>query len=355
MNQLDDRLATLLPSLPFPHCLIITNLTVLRRQFPLNETGSSSERTEVLYGNDNIIKRTLETFSRTKDGVDGCVEHTEVAMMVTYDAIWNGFLQLKRKGVRLRSVVEVTPDNISYVKKQMELFEVRHLTGVRSNFGIIDRKECMLHSISHEDEPLSHAIITNAKALVEAQQYLFETLWNKAVPAEEVIREIEEGMKPPFIETLRDPHEIQKLGIELVNSAKEELFLLFSTANSFRHQEGAEFIQRLRDVASQKDIKIRILIHIDNETREILDELVKSHTNIDVRPLPQTLQTRLTTLIADRKYSLEVEVKHDTKDNLHGAIGLATYSNSESTVWTHTSIFETLWIQAEIEENQKIR
>jgi len=269
---------------------------------PLNETDSSLEKTEVLYGNDNIQRRVLEAFSRIKEELDG-VDHDEVAMKVKYDAIWNFHLQLKRKGVRLRVVTEVTPDNISYVKKIMEHSEVRHLTGVRSNFGIVDRKECLLHSISHEDEPLSHAIITNSKALVEAQQYLFETLWNKAVPAEEMIREIEEGMKPPFIETLRDPHEIQKLSHDLVNSAKEELFLLFSTANSFRHQEGTEFIQRLGDVASQKDIKIRIRTHIDNETRGILDELVKSHTNVDVRPLPQTLQTRLTTLIADRKYS----------------------------------------------------
>jgi two-component system, OmpR family, sensor histidine kinase VicK len=118
----------------------------------------------------------------------------------------------------------------------MGLFEVRHLTGVRSNFGIIDRKECLLHSISHEQQPLSHAIITNAKALVEAQQFLFDTLWNQAIPAQEKILEIEEGMKPPFIETLRDPHEIQKLSLELVSSAKEELFLLLSTANSFHRQ-----------------------------------------------------------------------------------------------------------------------
>jgi two-component system, OmpR family, sensor histidine kinase VicK len=136
---------------------------------------------------------------------------------------------------------------------------------------------------------------------------------------------------------------------------RRELSSISSTANSFRRQEEAGFIQLLTDVASQKDIKIRILTHINNETRGILDGLLKSNTNIDVRPLQQTLQTRLTTLIADRKYSLEVEVKDDTKDNLHGAIGLATYSNSESTVWTHTSIFETLWMQAEIEEKQKIR
>jgi hypothetical protein len=81
-----------------------------------------SERTEVLYGNDNIIKRTLEAFSRTKEGLDGCVDHDEVAMNVKYDAILNFHLQLKRKGVRLRSVVEVTPDNISYVKKNNGTF-----------------------------------------------------------------------------------------------------------------------------------------------------------------------------------------------------------------------------------------
>jgi two-component system, OmpR family, sensor histidine kinase VicK len=87
-------------------------------------------------------------------------------------------------------------------------------------------------------------------------------------------------------------------------------------------------------VASQKDIKIRILTHMDNETRRILDRSLKSHRNIDVRSLRQTLQTRVTALIADRKYSLEVDVKDDTKDNLHGAIGLTIYSNIESTVWT---------------------
>ena len=86
----------------------------------------------------------------------------------------------------------------------MELFESRHLTGVRSNFGIIDRKKCLLHSISHKEQPLSHAIVTNSKALVEAQYFLFETLWNQSIPAQEKILEIEQGMKPPFIETLRE-------------------------------------------------------------------------------------------------------------------------------------------------------
>ena len=35
------------------------------------------------------------------------------------------------------------------------------------------------NAIRQQGQPLSHAIITNAKALVEAQQFLFDTLWNQ--------------------------------------------------------------------------------------------------------------------------------------------------------------------------------
>jgi hypothetical protein len=79
---------------------------------------------------------------------------------------------------------------------------------------------------------------------------------------------------------------------------------------------------------------------------KIVDNLIDVN-NLDIRNLHHSLQTRLTTLVVDAKYSLEIEVKDDTKDNSYDAAGSATYSNSESTVWTHASIFETLWTQAE--------
>jgi two-component system, OmpR family, sensor histidine kinase VicK len=72
-----------------------------------------------------------------------------------------------------------------------------------------------------------------------------------------------------------------------------------------------------------------------------------------VKYLQSSLQTWLTTLVIDTKLSLEVEVKDDTKDNSYESVGLAAYSNSESTVWTHASIFETLWIRAEREEKER--
>ena len=79
---------------------------------------------------------------------------------------WKGFVQLKRKGVRLRAITEVTPDNIPYVKQIMEIFEVRHLKEIRSNFAIIDKRECLIHSHSQKDrDHFADSIIFSPKLL----------------------------------------------------------------------------------------------------------------------------------------------------------------------------------------------
>ena len=50
--------------------------------------------------------------------------------------------------------------------------------------------------------------------------------------------------------------------------------------------------------------------------------------------------------MADNELSLVIDLKDDTKQNSNEAIGLAAYSNSESTVLSYTSIFETLWLSS---------
>jgi hypothetical protein len=59
------------------------------------------------------------------------------------------------------------------------------------------------------------------------------------VAAQEKILEIEQGMKPPFIETLRDPYEIQRLVFDLVDSAKQEILMLL-----FPHALGNAFLAK---------------------------------------------------------------------------------------------------------------
>ncbi len=325
----------------------------------VNSTTSSDPNTnaeimQIITGAENITEFNLQHFATTQVKIDACFDNIFPSIIASDERIKNGMTELVDRGIKVRLVTEITKENINYCKEIMKFSEVRHLEGVKGNFGIIDEREYDMHIIHQESQAPTQLIYCNVKSSVEAQQFLFNTLWNKAIPAEERITEIEEGLKPAFIQTFKDADEIQRIGFDLVKSAKEEILILFSTANSFRRQERAGLIRLLRDVASQSDVKIRILTHINSGTSGFLHSL-KSMNGIDFRPLKESLQTRLTTLIVDRKLSLEVEVKDDTKDNSSEAVGLATYSNSESTVWTHTSIFETLWMQAEIENKRYIR
>src|SRR6476619_4732687 len=130
------------------------------------------DKTEVLYENNTIIKKTLETFSWTKKSMDGSLDKDGPAIHVLYEPIWNGLVSLKKKGIKIRGITEVTLDNIHYCKKLMKVGEIRHLDGVRTNFGIADKKQVLFHGVSRESDPISQAILTSAKGLVEAQQYM---------------------------------------------------------------------------------------------------------------------------------------------------------------------------------------
>ena len=64
-------------------------------------------------------------------------------------------------------------------------------------------------------------------------------------------------------------------------------------------------------------------------------------------------ETKATILVVDRKVSLVMELKDDTKSTFHGAIGLSTYSNSKAGVLSYVAIFENLWRQTELYEQLK--
>jgi signal transduction histidine kinase len=70
--------------------------------------------------------------------------------------------------------------------------------------------------------------------------------------------------------------------------------------------------------------------------------------------MQQLSDTKATLLIADRKASLVIEIRDDSKSRFYEAIGLSTYSNSKPGVLSYVSIFENLWIQTELYEQLKV-
>ena len=101
-------------------------------------------------------------------------------------------------------------------------------------------------------------------------------------------------------------------------------------------------------LTQKADNGVNVRILVKNEDNIIENDIVYliKHLNVKVQYLNKSIKTKVTTLLADNELSLVIEQKddiHDTNKEEEEA-GLATYSNSESTVLSNASIFETLWL-----------
>jgi two-component system, OmpR family, sensor histidine kinase VicK len=154
----------------------MTNLPIL----------SSLETTEIIEGIQNIFNRALAAFSSIKEQLDGCYDFSDPVPLITTEGRWKGIIELAERGVKLRYLTEITKYNIDYCKEMIGVrIELRHLEGVKGNFGIADRTGYPATLVQGEGRPPTHAIVSNLKSFVEQQQYFFDTLWQKAIPAQE--------------------------------------------------------------------------------------------------------------------------------------------------------------------------
>jgi two-component system sensor histidine kinase VicK len=312
---------------------------------------SDNEITEVLYGNENIIRKTLETFSWVERSLEGCIDHIELAMHVTTQSIWDGLILLRQKGVKLRLITEVTNDNICYAKKMMEIAEVRHLKGVRSSFGIADGIQYLDHAISGRDQ-LSHAIISNVKAIVEAKQYLFETLWNIARPAEQAIREIDEGIEPTKTELIHDTKVSISRSLSIIKSAKKEVLVIWATARTFLIGMDMGIAEIYAD-AIRNGALVKLLIPYGDDIEIFAKDLKTLAPQVETKIADKSLETKITILIVDQKEVMTWELRDDTNKNPYQAGGLSTYSNNKSIASSYVTIFETFWKQTELYEKSQ--
>src|SRR5919109_1682438 len=196
------------------------------------------------------INKILQTLSKVKYRFDNCSDVRYPSIIVTTEPVRKTFVDVKNRGVKTRFITEITKDNLHYCKQLMQVVsEVRHLDGIKGNFAVGESFYAG-YAIAQEARPLTHVIFSTAKEFVEQQQFFFDMLWSKAIPAKQRIREIEEGVKREFVETIRDPYEIQKIGFDLIKKAEDEILILFSTANAFRRQEKSDVLLLLKEAAS---------------------------------------------------------------------------------------------------------
>ena len=314
---------------------------------------STTNKTIVLTDPKDIMSSAATLFPDVKERIDCCADDNAPYSHFMLKPVRDGYIQLKNRGIKVRFITEIMKENLYYSKELMKIVELRHLDGIKGNFGISDGVEYRASPTSKQEGAPSEYIISTMKSFVEQQQYFFDMLWSKAIPAKQRIKEIEEGAKREFVETIRDPSEVQKLGFDLIKKAEEEILVLFSTANAFHRQEKAGALELLKEAATLRGVTVRILVLIynNNTANERIQQM--KDAAIDIRTIKPTFQNKLTTLVIDRSICLTVELKDDSRETSDEAIGLATYSNSEATVFSYASIFENLWIQTQLHKRRQ--
>jgi hypothetical protein len=151
------------------------------------------------------------------------------------------------------------------------------------------------------------------------------------------------------VEIIENPKESVNRAYDISISAREELLLVFPTTNSFRRNVRTGMsMQLLKEEYAKNNVRLRILTPVDNQIRKIIEELKKVLSQLDIRALNESIESnRVIIVLADRKESLIVETKDDTKNNVYEAAGLSIYSNNKSIVSSYLAIFETLWKQSQ--------
>jgi len=313
--------------------------------------NKAAQRTEIWSGLETISKKSFQVLSRAKATSDYCHDSKSPFFLVTNDQYFQMIKQLKAKGIRQRFITEITQENVRYSKELANYVELRHLEGVKGNFGIVDGKEYGAAANIYDLQPPVEFIYSNVKTFVEQQQYFFEILWNKAIPAEQRIKGIEEGRTPEKLEILEDTQKSISRAFDIMNKTQEELLVLFATPRTFSLALRAESADIYRKI-SEKGVSIKLLIPrgagIEDEQIAKIREISPS---INLRLSEVDLSTRITIMISDRKEFMSWELRDDTLDDPYLAGGIATYSNIKALASSYAIIFDNLWKITELVES----
>ena len=192
----------------------------------------------------------------------------------------------------------------------------------------------------------------NMKNFIGNTQFVFDTFWDKAIPTPDEIQEIKDDkFSKPSLKVIKDPEEAIRTAINLIQSAEDEVLLLFSSANGFYRRmvkgDGFLTLERLQD-KTKGNIKLRILTPFDKKIVDAASKLMAK--GVYIKYLPEALYLTVTFLIVDRKFSMTAELVNDYTEISAESLGLSTFSNSKSTVLYYIAMFENLWKQSDLYE-----
>ena len=333
------------------------NATPAAQRIKEIEEGIDPVRTKIFENQDEII-REIRNLNNRADHLSIC--SSLGGMQMSYKFFLDTFKDMidkfrkKEQFNKPRWIISVDEDSLDLVKIFLHLgFQIKHVKNMLPiNFGVSD-KEVALTIEKMEGGKMSQSfLISNEPLYVNHFNSLFEEIWKNGIDAVERLKDIQTGVGLSDIEVIPSSAIAHDRYLDIVKSASKEILWIFPTTNAFTRQDKMGAIPLAIQAARERDVKVKILVPANNLVEQKVQQLRENCQScpIDIRYIEQMSETKATILVVDRKDSLVMELKDDSKTTFFDAIGLSTYSNSKAGVLSYVSIFENLWKQSELYE-----
>lgn len=298
--------------------------------------SSHLNKSEILYGVENAVGRGVYFMSNVKQRMDIFFDRHAPSIVVEVREYRDGYIDIRKRGGKIRAFTEITKDNVKHCKELIKIVdELRHLDGVKGGIAIND-SEYMATTVLQEAKPLTQVIYSNVKEVVEQGQYIFDTLWNVAIPAEQKIREIEEGKiiyETRIIEN--NPDEIVRQLSRQTADSTELAICLTPGGMQYSYNYFFDIKKNLMDKQKRGEHKgIRYVTTIDKDNLGVVKTYLESGIQVrHVRNLPP-----MSFGVSDKEIAATIE-KMERGNRVQSLL----ISNEPLYQRHFASIFEELW------------
>jgi len=307
-------------------------------------------KTRIIENEDDIIKE-IGRLTAESNELLTCL--TSGGMQYSYDhffEIKKKLLDKQKKGQHrgIKYVTNINDKNIELSKiYQKAGIKIRHVKNLPPmSFGVSDKEISATVEKMEGGKKVQSLLISNEPYYIKHFTSIFEELWDNGTDAANRIRDVEEGAELADVEVIQSSDRARDLYLNSLKSASEEILLIFPSTNAVLRQEKIGAIQ----LAKERNVKVRILMPTPKSTEHNIQGPNQQQKNIGIRYIEQMSETKATILVVDRKASLVMETRDDTKETFVEAVGLSTYSNSKAGVLSYVAIFDNLWKQTELYE-----
>ena len=320
-----------------------------------------SEKAKIVHGT-QVINALLDVFSSATDTISICGNAKFLPQLLSLE-ITKKAIAAKGRQLKQRYLVDVTKGNTQSCRNLMEIVASQndsnffcHSDEVEANFVVTEKE--YLGSITLR-EPHQQAIYSNMGSMVEQQQHIFDSLWNKAIPIQDRLTEIEEGREHEFYEVINDYQKAKEKYIDLARSVDREALLLCANSKAMVRAYRLGVLDSLIEASVKKGAIIRIICPLAEENSEIVDTIAKRAPDIRILNYDNSASSHSGLLIVDRAKFMRFELKEPKAEEFSEAIEFVIFSNSKASVESSKSFFELIWnerIQQEkLKEYEKLK